>query len=50
MQILPTNGLFTAGCAFCHLQVGFSIMDWFKGPFTLARLIINWFLPGEWHV
>jgi len=40
-----THGLFTCGCAFCHLQVGLSIMDWFEGPSTCARLIINRFLP-----
>ncbi|KAJ1476087.1 hypothetical protein T484DRAFT_1826134, partial [Baffinella frigidus] len=43
-----TAGLFTVGCAFCHMQLGFSVMDRAEGPSTAGRLIITRLWPTTW--
>ena len=40
-----TAGLFTCGCAFCHMQLGFAVMDRAEGPSTAGRVIITRLWP-----
>jgi len=40
-----TNGLFTVGCTFCHIQLGFLVLDCADGASTAGRLIIQRLWP-----